>query len=128
MGEANVEGLTEGRGRAKGGERPQAESSEVVEYRPHEDGYLQAEKRIYTKRDGSRSERGPYWYFRFHEGGRQKKIYLGRTDNPEGALEEKRPSRPGEGGDPASGGAAAARAARRIPGEQELPLQDPPSS
>ena len=70
--------------------RPQAESSEVVEYRPYEDGFLQAELRIYRKRDGSRSERGPYWYFRYHEGGKQKKLYLGKTDNPQEALEAKR--------------------------------------
>jgi hypothetical protein len=35
----------------------QAEGSEVVEYRPYEDGMLQAEVRIYTRRDGAaRSE------------------------------------------------------------------------
>ncbi len=71
----------------------QAESSEVVEYRPYEDGFLQAEMRIYTRRDGRRTERGPYWYHRFHEGGKQKKLYLGKTDDPEGALERKRAER-----------------------------------
>ena len=35
------------------------------------------------------SQRGPYWYFRYHEGGRQRKLYLGITDDPEGSLEEK---------------------------------------
>jgi hypothetical protein len=75
---------------ASGAEKRQAEGSGVVEYRPYEDGMLQAEVRIYTRRDGGRSERGPYWYFRFHEGGKQKKIYLGRTDNPEGELARKR--------------------------------------
>jgi hypothetical protein len=72
----------------------QAEGSEVVEYRPYEDGMLQAEVRIYTRRDGGRSERGPYWYFRFHEGGKQKKLYLGRTDDPEAVLAEKRSQKP----------------------------------
>jgi hypothetical protein len=71
-------------------ERRQAEGSEVVEYRPYEDGMLQAEVRIYTRRDGGRSKRGPYWYFRYHEGGKQKKIYLGRTDDPEDELARKR--------------------------------------
>ncbi len=71
----------------------QAESSEVVEYRPYEDGFLQAEMRIYTRRDGSRKERGPYWYHRYHEGGKQKKLYLGKTDDPEGALSRKRAER-----------------------------------
>jgi hypothetical protein len=33
---------------------------------------------------------GPYWYFRYHEGGKQKKPYLGRTDNPESELVRKR--------------------------------------
>jgi hypothetical protein len=75
---------------ASGAEKRQAEGSGVVEYRPYEDGMLQAEVRIYTRRDGGRSERGPYWYFRYHEGGKQKKIYLGRTDNPEGELARKR--------------------------------------
>ena len=79
---------------ADGAERRQAEGSEVVEYRPCEDGMLQAEVRTYTRRDGGRSERGPYWYFRFHEGGRQKKLYLGRTDDPEAVLAEKRSQRP----------------------------------
>ncbi len=71
----------------------QAESSEVVEYRPYEDGFLQAEMRIYTRRDGSESRRGPYWYHRYHEGGKQKKLYLGKTDDPEGKLAEKRAER-----------------------------------
>ena len=42
--------------------------TEVLEYRPHEDGYLQLELRRYVRRDGSARERGPYWYFQFHEG------------------------------------------------------------
>lgn len=70
-----------------GRERP---LSEVVEYRSHEDGLLQAELRIYRRKDGSTSERAPYWYFRFHEGCRQRKTYLGKTDDPEGALAAKR--------------------------------------
>jgi hypothetical protein len=78
---------------AKGAEKRQAEGSEVIEYRPYEDGMLQAEVRTYTRRDGGRSERGPYWYFRFHEGGKQKKLYLGKTDEPEAVLAEKRAQR-----------------------------------
>lgn len=62
-----------------------------MEYRTYENGILQAETRIYRrKKDGRESKRGPYWCFRFHEGGKQKKLYLGRTDDPEGALEAKR--------------------------------------
>lgn len=51
---------------------------------------LLGETRVYRRKDGQESERGPYWYFRFHEGGKQKKLYLGRTDDPEGALAAKR--------------------------------------
>jgi hypothetical protein len=64
--------------------------TEVLEYRPHEDGYLQLELRRYIRRDGSARERGPYWYFQFHEGGKRKKLYLGKTTDPEGALKAKR--------------------------------------
>lgn len=66
------------------------ESSEVVEYRAHEDGMLQKEVRVYTRKDGTESRRGPYWYFRFHEGGKQRTMYIGKTDDPEGKLKEKR--------------------------------------
>jgi len=64
--------------------------SGVVEYRPHADGTLQAEIRRYHRKDGSVKEQGPYWYFRYHEGGKQKKIYLGCTDTPERELARKR--------------------------------------
>jgi len=64
--------------------------TEVLEYRPHEDGYLQLELRRYIRRDGSARERGPYWYFQFHEGGKRKKLYLGKTSNPESTLVTKR--------------------------------------
>ncbi len=64
--------------------------TEVLEYRPHEDGYLQLELRRYVRRDGSVRERGPYWYIQFHEGGKRKKLYLGKTSDPEGILATKR--------------------------------------
>jgi hypothetical protein len=64
--------------------------TEVLEYRPHEDGYLQLELRRYIRRDGSARERGPYWYFQYHEGGKRKKLYLGKTSDPEGMLTIKR--------------------------------------
>jgi hypothetical protein len=63
---------------------------EVLLYRPHEDGYLQLELRRYIRRDGSSRERGPYWYFQFHEGGKRKKLYLGKTSDPEDTLAAKR--------------------------------------
>ena len=64
--------------------------TEVLEYRPHEDGYLQLELRRYIRRDGSARERGPYWYFQYHQGGKRKKLYLGKTNEPESALVAKR--------------------------------------
>ncbi len=70
--------------------------TEVLEYRPHEDGYLQLELRRYVRRDGSARERGPYWYFQFHEGGKRKKLYLGKTNDPESTLAAKRAKCSGE--------------------------------
>ena len=67
--------------------------SEVLEYRPHAAGYLQYEIRRYVRKDGSAKEHGPYWYFRYHEGGKQRTLYLGKTDNPEGVLQQKRAGR-----------------------------------
>jgi GAF domain-containing protein len=64
-------------------------SSRVAEARPYEDGWLQLEWRPYERKDGGVSLRGPYWYFRYHEGGRQKKLYVGKTDDPEANLKEK---------------------------------------
>ena len=70
--------------------------TEVLEYRPHEDGYLQLELRRYVRRDGSTRERGPYWYFQFHEGGKRKKLYLGKTSDPQSTLAAKRSKPLGE--------------------------------
>jgi hypothetical protein len=70
--------------------------TEVLEYRPYEDGYLQLELRRYVRRDGSARERGPYWYFQFHEGGKRRKLYLGKTSDPEGTLAAKRSKPLGE--------------------------------
>jgi hypothetical protein len=70
--------------------------TEVLEYRPYQDGYLQLELRRYIRRDGSARERGPYWYFQYHEGGKRKKLYLGKTSNPEITLVTKR-AKPQEG-------------------------------
>jgi hypothetical protein len=70
--------------------------SGVVEYRPHADGTLQKEIRRYYRKDGTPKEQGPYWYFRYHEGGKQKKLYLGKTSDPEGTLAAKRAKPSGE--------------------------------
>ena len=72
----------------EGGEGQPASS--VVKYRPYADGMLQAEVRRYFRKDGSAKEHGPYWYFRYHEGGRQRMLYLGKAHDPERELARKR--------------------------------------
>ena len=67
------------------GDRP---LNSVVERRDHQNGVLQLEKRAYRRKDGGLTERGPYWYFHFREGGRQKTVYVGQTDNPEAKVDE----------------------------------------
>ena len=68
------------------GDRP---LSTVVERRDYQNGILQLEKRAYRrKKDGKLTQRGPYWYFHFREGGRQKTMYVGQTDDPEARVEE----------------------------------------
>jgi hypothetical protein len=57
---------------------------------------LQLELRRYIRRDGSAREWGPYWYFQFHEGGKRKKLYLGKTNDPEEELARKRTASEGE--------------------------------
>jgi hypothetical protein len=49
--------------------------STVVERRDYQNGVLQLEKRAYRRKDGQLTQRGPYWYFHFREGGRQKTMY-----------------------------------------------------
>jgi hypothetical protein len=51
--------------------------SRVEEYLPYRDGYLQLEYRINPKTD---TRRGPYWYFRYHDGGKQRTLYIGGVD------------------------------------------------
>jgi hypothetical protein len=91
---ASSEGGGEGATQIHAGTAPPV--TEVLKYRPHEDGYLQLELRRYIRRDGSARERGPYWYFQFHEGGKRKKLYLGKTSDPEGTLDAKRTKSSGE--------------------------------
>ena len=67
------------------GDRP---LSSVVERRDYQNGVLQLEKRAYKRKDGQLTQRGPYWYFHFREGGRQKTMYVGQTDNPEARMDE----------------------------------------
>jgi hypothetical protein len=64
--------------------------SAVVERRDYQNGVLQLEKRAYRrKKDGGVTQRGPYWYFHYREGGRQRTVYVGKTDNPEAMVDEK---------------------------------------
>ena len=85
---ASSEGGGEGASQIQAGTAPPV--TEVLEYRPHEDGYLQLELRCYVRRDGSARERGPCWYFQFHEGVKRRKLYLSKTSDPEGTLAAKR--------------------------------------
>ena len=63
--------------------------STVRERREHRNGLLQLEGRTYKrKKDGKLTERGPYWYFHYREGGRQRTLYIGKTDNPEAKVDE----------------------------------------
>ena len=64
--------------------------STVLERREHRNGVLQLEGRAYRRRkDGKLTEMGPYWYFHYRGGGRQRTLYLGKTDNPEAVVDEK---------------------------------------
>jgi hypothetical protein len=63
--------------------------SPVLERREYRNGLLQLEGRAYQrKKDGTLTQRGPYWYFHYREGGRQRTLYLGKTDNPEAKVDE----------------------------------------
>jgi hypothetical protein len=58
--------------------------STVLERREYRNGLLQLEGRTYQrKKDGQLKQRGPYWYFHYREGGKQRTLYVGKTDNPE---------------------------------------------
>jgi hypothetical protein len=63
--------------------------STVLERRDYRNGVLQLEKRAYRRKDGGLTERGPYWYFHFRRGGKQRTLYIGKTDNPEAVVNQK---------------------------------------
>ena len=48
--------------------------STVMERRNYGNGILQLERRAYRRKDGELTERGPYWYFHFREGGKQSTL------------------------------------------------------
>ena len=63
--------------------------SPVLERREYRNGLLQLEGRTYRrKKDGQLKQRGPYWYFHYREGGRQRTLYVGKTDNPEAKIDQ----------------------------------------
>ena len=66
--------------------REQLKQSMVVERRNHGRGILQLEYRSNPK---TGTKRGPYWYFYWREGGKQRSLYVGKTDDPEALLGEK---------------------------------------
>jgi hypothetical protein len=71
--------------------------STVVERRDYRNGVLQFEKRAYRRKDGGLTERGPYWYFHFREGGTQRTLYIGKFDNPETVVDDKLGEEPTKG-------------------------------
>ena len=67
-----------------------SKQSTVLERRDYLNGLLQLEGRTYRrKKEGELTESGPYWYFHYREGGRQRTLYIGKTDNPEAVVDEK---------------------------------------
>jgi hypothetical protein len=56
----------------------------VVERRNFRNGWLQNERRTYKRKDGTEKERSGYWTFYWYEGGKLNKLYLGKTEYPEG--------------------------------------------
>ena len=70
--------------------KKEKKQSPVIERREYRNGLLQLEGRAYQrKKDGELTERGPYWYFHYREGGKQRTLYVGKTDNPEAKVDEK---------------------------------------
>jgi hypothetical protein len=68
---------------------PKKKQSTVLERREHRNGVLQLEGRAYRrKKDGELTERGPYWYFHYREGGKQRTLYIGKPDNPEAVVDK----------------------------------------
>ena len=57
--------------------REQLAQSTIVERRSHGSGILQLE---YRTNPNTGTKRGPYWYFHYREGGRQRTLYVGKTD------------------------------------------------
>lgn len=63
--------------------RQRVSASSVVERRDYGNGILQLEYRANPK---TGKQRGPYWYYHYREDGRQRTLYVGKTDEPESKL------------------------------------------
>ncbi len=61
----------------------------MLERRSYRHGLLQLEARTYTRKDGTGARRGPYWYFHYREDGKQKTLYIGKTEEPETVVDSK---------------------------------------
>ena len=57
--------------------RGELKQSTVLERRNYHNSILQLEYRTYPK---TGKQRGPYWYFKWREDGRQRTLYVGQTD------------------------------------------------
>jgi hypothetical protein len=66
--------------------REKLAQSTVVTRRSYGSGILQLEYRINPK---TGTQRGPYWYFHYREEGKQRTLYVGKTEDPEKVLTEK---------------------------------------
>src|ERR671914_603531 len=87
MGRSELDRLREAIDRKR--HAPKRKQSTVLERRDYRNGVLQLEGRAYRrKKDGQLTERGPYWYFHYREGGKQRTLYIGKTDNPEAKVDE----------------------------------------
>ena len=90
MGEEELDQFQAAIDRRRGSLKKEKKQSTVLERRDYLNGVLQLEGRAYRrKKDGELTERGPYWYFHYREGGRQRTLYVGKTDNPEAVVDEK---------------------------------------
>jgi hypothetical protein len=88
MDEQELDSLQDAMDRRRG-ELKKKRQSTVLERREHRNGVLQLEGRAYQrKKDGDLTERGPYWYFHYRQDGKQRTLYLGKTDNPEAKVDE----------------------------------------
>ena len=65
--------------------RDEQRGSLVVERKSYLDGVLQLE---YRRNPKTGTQRGPYWYYKWREGGRQRTRYIGQTEDPVWRVDE----------------------------------------